>query len=119
MNLNTKKATGPDGIPVIVLKMCAVELTPILRELLQYYLEKGIFPENWKSALIQPIPKKWKKCDPNNYRPIALLPVISKVMEKYINKSVLNHLESNNIISDRHGESQLVVLDISKAFDRL
>ena len=146
MNLNTKKATGPDGIPAIVLKMCAVELTPILRELFQYSLEKGIFPENWKSALIQPIPKKGKKCDPNNYRPIALLPVISKVMEKYINESVLNHLESNNIISDRqygfrkqrstadmlayvshiwsqavegHGESQLVALDISKAFDRV
>ena len=146
LNLNTKKATGPDGIPAIVLKMCAVELSPILRELFQYSLEKGIFPENWKSALVQPIPKKGKKSDPNNYRPIALLPVISKVMEKYINESILNFLESNNIISDRqygfrkhrstadmlayvshiwsqavekHGESQLVALDISKAFDKV
>ena len=101
LNLNTKKATGPDGIPAIVLKMCAVELSPILRELFQYSLEKGIFPENWKSALVQPIPKKGKKSDPNNYRPIALLPVISKVMEKYNNESILNFLESNNIISDR------------------
>ena len=60
MHLNNKKATDPDGIPEIVLKMCAVELTPILRVLFQYSLEKGIFPENWKSALIQPFPKKGK-----------------------------------------------------------
>ena len=101
LNLNAKNVTGADGIPAIVIKMCVIELTLVLRKLFQYSFEKGIFPENWKPALIQPIPKKGKKCDPNNYRPIALLPVISKVMEKYVNESVLNHLESNNIISDR------------------
>ena len=74
LTLDTKKATGPDGIPAIVLKTCAEELAPLLQNLFQLSLEKGIFPDNWKSALIQPIPKKGKKNDPTNYRPIAILP---------------------------------------------
>jgi hypothetical protein len=95
---------------------------------------------------VQPVPKKGKKPIPSNYRPIALLPIISKVMEKAVNVEILKHLETSGIINDsqygfRHqrstgdllayvtyiwesaiegfGESQAVALDISKAFDRV
>ena len=144
--LNTKKASGPDEIPVIVLKSCADELTPVFTRLFNMSYKKGIFPSSWKAARVQPIPKKGKKTLPNNYRPVALLSVISKVMEKAVNKHLLKYLEGFNIISDHQygfrksrstgdllayvthlwnnaiehfGESRAVALDISKAFDRV
>lgn len=145
-NLDTTKASGLDNVPAILLKKCAPELTPILTRLFSLSYDQGIFPDNWKTARIQPIPKKGKKTLVSNYRPIALLPTISKVMEKVINIQIVKYLESNHLINDRqygfrsrrstgdlltyvthlwsraveqYGESLAVALDISKAFDRV
>nr|CAI5822056.1 unnamed protein product [Callosobruchus analis] len=63
-NLNTNKASGPDQIPAIVLKRCAVEITPILCKLFKVSYEQGVFPATWKIACVQPIPKKGKKPTP-------------------------------------------------------
>lgn len=144
--LDTNKAVGPDGVPAIVLKKCAAELTAPLCRLFSLSYRSACFPSSWKCAQVQPIPKKGKKTVPSNYRPIALVPIISKVMEKLINEQLLKYLESSNIISDRqygfrkhrstgdllayvthlwtraiesYGESRAVALDISKAFDRV
>ena len=145
-NLDVKKASGPDGIPPIVLKKCAPELTPILCRLFKLSYSHGIFPDTWKFAHVQPVPKKGKKTDPSNYRPIALISVLSKVMEKCVNIQLLKFLESSELLSDHqygfrqsrstgdilayvthlwttaitnHGEVQAVALDISKAFDQV
>lgn len=144
--LNSRKSTGPDGIPAIVLKECSPELAPLLCRLFKLSYEQKTFPNIWKVARVQPIPKKGKKCMPRNYRPISLLPILSKVMETAINLQIVKHLEENNLISDnqygfrrcrstgdlltyvthlwtnaieKHGESIAVALDISKAFDRV
>nr|CAH7762493.1 unnamed protein product [Callosobruchus chinensis] len=84
-SLDINKATGPDMIPAVVAKKCAPELAPILTRLFRMSYSFGVFPKDWKSACIQPVPKKGSKADPSNYRPIALLSVISKVMEKCVN----------------------------------
>jgi Reverse transcriptase (RNA-dependent DNA polymerase)/Endonuclease-reverse transcriptase len=145
-SLETNKASGPDGIPPIVLKKCAAELTPVLCRLFQLSFSAGIFPACWKLAHVQPIPKKGDSSCPSNYRPIALISVLSKVMEKVINVQLLSYLESAKLISDhqygfrknrstgdvlayvthvwnsameRFGEAQVVALDISKAFDKV
>lgn len=145
-SLNIRKASGPDGIPAIVLKKCAPELAPVLARLFQISYNRGIFPSHWKTARIQPVPKKGSKAFPSNYRPISLLSTISKVMEKYMNIELLKYLEKHNLIHDRqygfrhrrstadllsfvshswdksiefYGESQIVALDISKAFDQV
>lgn len=144
--LDTNKAVGVDGIPPIVLKMCANELAPTLCKIFSLSYEQGVFPEAWKIARVQPIPKKGKKNLPSNYRPISLLSTISKVMEKAINIQLVKYLEDSKLISDHqfgfrqqrstgdlltyvtdlltstlenHGECRAVSLDISKAFDRV
>ncbi|VEN39160.1 unnamed protein product [Callosobruchus maculatus] len=117
----------------------------VMLNLFKISYQRGVFPASWKIGCVQPIPKKGKKTDPN-YRPVALLSIMSKVMETVINTQLLKYLDNNNIINDRqygfrkhrstgdllayvthlwngaidnHGESRVVVLDISKAFDRL
>ena len=144
--LDPGKAYGPDGIPPVVLKTCASELTPCLGKLFRLCLSSGIFPSCWKFALIQPVPKKGDRSNPSNYRPIALISCLSKVFESILNKKIQRHLSRHNFLSDRQygfrknrstgdllsflsnswsssfrgfGETFAVALDISKAFDRV
>jgi hypothetical protein len=146
LNLVTNKSNGPDGIPAIVLKRCAPELAPTLSKLFQLSLSTGVYPSSWKSAIIHPIPKKGDPSNPSNYRPIAVTSILSKVMESAINSQLLSFLESSSLLSDHQygfrqarstgdllsyvtncwssalesfGESRVVALDISKAFDRV
>ena len=87
--LDTKKAHGSDGVPPVVLKNCASELTPCLGKLFRLCLSSNTFPSSWKFALIQPVPKKGDRSLPSNYRPIALTSTISKIPQSVINKIFL------------------------------
>ena len=86
LNLNPSKAPGPGGLPAMVLKSCARELTPSLCGLLNSSLAKGKLPTEWKDALVVLVHKKGKKEDVTNYRSISLLCVVSKVLERCIFK---------------------------------
>ena len=85
-------APGPDGIMAQCLQASRSVIVPILRELFQSMLHLGIHPAAWKSARVLPVPKPG--VDPHSargYRPIALLSVISKVMESLM-KDRMNYL---------------------------
>lgn len=55
MNLNTKKATGPDEIPAFILKAAATELAPALANLFQLSLDLGEVPQDWREASVVPL----------------------------------------------------------------
>ena len=76
--LDINKATGSDGISVHLLQETADQIAPSLTMLFNKSLRLGIFPGDWKLAKIIPIFKKGKRDFVENYRPISLLPVISK-----------------------------------------
>ena len=145
LQLDTSKSKGPDGIPAIVLKTCAPELAPILNKLFQLSYTLGTLPISWKQAHVFHIPEKGEKSNPLNHRPIEIPSLISKTMETIITKQLLTFLETNNLLSDHQygfrkarstgdllacavhvwssalescGESRVISLDISKAFDR-
>ena len=99
--LDVKKASGPDGIPALVLRNAAAELASPLARLFQLCFNKEYMPAQWKVANVIPCFKKGDKHSLSNYRPISLLSVLSKVMEKLINKSMWKHLENHKLISDR------------------
>ena len=65
-------------------------------------LSSGLFPSQWKIACIQPVLKnKGDRCDPLSYRPIVLLPIVSKVFEKLVHRQVLDYCPSNDFIPDQ------------------
>ena len=143
-NLDSDSATGPDGISPRALKSCSSALAHPLSVLFTLSFAQGHLPSAWKSANITALHKRGAKTDPCNYRPISLLPIISKVMESIIASDIKSFLFSNGLISDhqfgfrsghppldmllllsqpwmeslkaRH-EIRAISLDISRAFD--
>ncbi|CAL4189778.1 unnamed protein product, partial [Meganyctiphanes norvegica] len=64
----------------------------------------GECPTDWRSANVTPIHKKGDRSDPSNYRPVSLTSQVCKVMESIVRKHILEHLKSNEILSDKqHG----------------
>ena len=91
-NLDPNKAGGPDGIPRRILKELANEIAPSLGKFFNQSLSLGVVPTKWKFANVTPV---YKKDDPTlvcNYRPISLLCILSKVMERCVFNHCYHHL---------------------------
>ena len=73
-----------DGIPARILKECGKEIAPSLCALFNHSLRTGRFPAEWKNSDVTPVHKKDLKERAENYRPISLLPIVSKVMERCV-----------------------------------
>jgi len=146
--LDITKSTGPDDIPAYILKTYASILAPILQAIYTQSLSSTSLPSDWLLANINPLFKTGDRTDPTNYRPISLTSIPCKIFEHILHKHIMNHLDTNNILTDsQHGfrpkrscESQLittfhdipqqldrrdirqvdaVVLDFAKAFDKV
>ena len=94
-NLDTTKANGPDGISAKILKATAetITCTPSITMLFNLSIKNCELPYDWKLAHISPIPKSNDKSDPLNYRPISLLSILVKLLEKHMYSKILEHLK--------------------------
>ena len=98
-SLKNKTSSGIDKIPNVVLKRLPMTIIKAYTTIFNNCLNNLYYPVIWKTAKILPIVKKDKdETDPNSYRPISLLPNISKAFEMFINNCLANHAYSNNII---------------------
>ncbi|CAH8547563.1 unnamed protein product, partial [Dicrocoelium dendriticum] len=145
-SLREYSAPGIDMICPKVLKTLAPTIAAPLATFFQGLLNSHTLPSEWKNGIITPIYKGGKRSDPANYRPITLLPVLSKVMESVIADGLTRYFESQQIISNaQHGFRRrrscltnllltrdlwtraadegvpidVIYLDFSKAFDRV
>ena len=147
-SLNPNKAHGWDEISVRMIKLCDMALVIPLKIIFINCLRRGICPDIWKHSNVVPVHKKNEKNVKGNYRPISLLPIFGKILEKLIFDSLYSHLVSskllnpnqsgfrpsdstiNQLISITHTiftafdcnpplDVRSVYLDISKAFDRV
>ena len=83
-NLNKGKANGPDNISAQMLLLCDDSILQPLRLIFENIIKTGVYPDKWKLANVTPIHKKSDKQIVNNYRPISLLPICRKLLEKII-----------------------------------
>ena len=120
--LESSKASGPDCIPVVVLKNGKPELSHILAELFNMCIKESCFLDYWKVLLVFPVFKNvGERCTGKNYHPVSLLSVVSKVFEKLVNNRIVDHLEKCGIFSDcQYGfrSSQSTVDLLTVAYDR-
>jgi hypothetical protein len=142
--LDVTKATGPDGIPAHLLKETASVIAPSICKLFNKSLTLGIVPNEWKNANVVPVFKKGEADYTENYRPISLLSLVSKVLERCVLNSfkerlrevvkecqhgflngksctsnlleVLHHIGS---LLDNGSQIDVVYMDMSKAFDKV
>ena len=63
-------------------------------------ITNGIFPNAWKRARVSPIFKEGRRTDPNNYRPISVLPVVSKLIERVVFNQLYEYLNNNNLLTE-------------------
>lgn len=145
-NLNTNTSTGVDGVSTKVIKCISPVLVEDLTKCINKCIEEGSFPDTLKIAKVSAIYKAGNKIDPNNYRPISVLPVISKIFEKilynqletylneidFLNKKQYGFRKSSNTLSatidlvtnlknkiDKKQISLGVFIDLKKAFDTI
>lgn len=90
---------GNDTISVRVLKSIKSEIAPPLAMLINKSIYNAVFPRVFKVATVVPIHKKGDPTSPDNYRPISILPLFSKVFEKCISIQLLSYLKTFNILS--------------------
>ena len=144
--LEPHKASGPDHLPARLLKELATELSPIYTLLFQASLDQSIIPDDWKTANVVPIYKKGDQSKPENYRPVSLTCISCKTLEHIVSSTIMKHMDMHSILSEsQHGfrkrrscETQLllavqdlattidtmgqidtILLDFSKAFDKV
>ena len=103
-HLKNTSSCGSDNISLRFIKESLPVIIPYLTCIINTSIATGNFPESWKHAIVVPIFKTGDAMEPKNYRPISLLPIISKVLEKVIAAQLTSHLESNHLLSDtQHG----------------
>jgi hypothetical protein len=142
-SLDASKAAGGDNIPPIILKKAATPLLEPIHHLFSLCVSQSYIPSEWRLHYVTPIPKSGDKSDASNYRPISLLPIISKLFERIVFNKIYDFLVNSSIsplqfgfIENRSTLKQLllhmnfilrafdnnhqvdtVMLDIHKAFD--
>lgn len=139
-------AMGVDGISIEMIFMTLPESLKAITSIINKSITSGTFPEQWKVALVKPIPKNNNPISCNDLRPISLLPCMSKILEKVVSLQLTKFLEDKNILPNvqsgfRKGHSTstalldvvdsllagqdcgmisiLVLLDFSRAFDSI
>ena len=97
-SLNVDKAAGIDNISSKFLRDGASVLKKPITQICNLSIKFSKFPKECKRAKVKPLFKKGSKTEPKNYRPVSLLPIISKIIEKIIHDQTQNYLDNSNLL---------------------
>ena len=100
LGLSSNKATGIDKISCKIIKIAAPVISDTLTLIFNQAITISSFPDEWKTAKVIPVFKNGQRNMPGNYRPISVLPVISKIMERILYDQLYNYLTKSKLLSD-------------------
>ncbi len=115
--LKNGKAPGPDKIPTILIKDAADLISRPLTMIFNSSLQKGIFPDVWKVAKVTPIFKSGSKSEANNYRPISVISVFSRILERIVHDQVYEYLKENRILTTSQAAFQKLCSTITSLIE--
>ena len=93
-------ASGSDGVSCHMLRATARAITPAITSIFNKSLEQSKLPNDWKTSNVTPILKHGDPSSVLNYRPISLLPLLSKLLERIVHNKISNFLYSNKLLSN-------------------
>lgn len=102
-SIKNTKSEGYDRISIEIIKKNTDHIKTNIRKIINKTIETGTIPNNMKITKITPVYKEGDPNDCSNYRPICLLPIINKILEKIVNEQLLTYLEENNLYSHQFG----------------
>ena len=120
--LQSTKATGIDKISSKIIKIAAPIISNSLTHIFNQSITLCSFPNEWKIAKVTPIFKSGKKNLPENYRPISVLPILSKIMERILYNQLCEYLTKNNLLSEKqfgfrkHHSTATALLDCTNSW---
>jgi len=95
----THKATGDDGVSAELLRIATFAITDSLCKLINYCIDTQTFPTKWKVGKVTPVYMgQGSRDDKNNYRPITVLPILSKLFKKHICDHLCDFLDENALL---------------------
>ena len=100
-NLNSSKAVGPFSIPIYLLKLLKTYFTTPLETIFNLSFNSGCVPDHFKIANVIPIHKKDSVTCLNNYRPISLISIFNRILEKLMFKRLSSFIEKHKILYDK------------------
>ena len=98
--LSTSKATGLDDLSSFFLKIAAPAISPSLTAVFNLSISSGVFPDLWKTAKVSPLHKDGSLFDRSNYRPISVLAVLSKILERHVHQTFYYFLSQHELLLD-------------------
>ena len=104
--LKNSKSSGVDYIDTGTIKLVAEEILPAITHIINLSIIQGTFPTIWKQAKVVPLLKKGDPLSAKNYRPVALLPIFSKILEKAVFLQIVEYLDKNNLLHPNHHGSR-------------
>ena len=113
--LKNSKSTGVDNIDTRIIKLVADDILPAITHVVNLSIAQSVFPQCWKHAKVIPLLKKGDPMVPKTYRPVALLPVLSKILERVIFNQLVHYLDTHGLLhphhhGSRHGHSTATAL---------
>ena len=100
--LKTTKSCGLDNIDSFIIKLAKEQLVPVITHIVNLSISHEVFPFAWKCAKIIPLHRKLELTNPMNYRPVALLAICSKILERAIFQQIVRYLEENKLLHPSH-----------------
>ena len=97
--LKNSKSSGPDKIPTKILKDAIEAICQPLAIVFNASFEERTFPDIWELARVTPIFKSGQKSNLSNYRPISVLSVFSRLLEKLAHNQLYHFFRANDLLS--------------------
>ena len=98
--MSNNKATGLDDVSSKILKLARPAIVNSLTYIINVSLTSGVFPNKWKEARVTPLHKGGDLSNTNNYRPISILTVVSKIIEKAVHGHLYSYVSSHGMINE-------------------
>ena len=100
--MKNSRSVGLDYIDTGIIKLAQVEITPALTHIINLSIRQSIFPAQLKKAKVVPPHKKNDVLNPRNYRPMAILPVFSKLLEWAVFVQMIDYFECKKLLHPNH-----------------